>query len=732
MGILDISETGLSLLQGDQPGNVSPDPAFKPTQIMRMNLPQSTLEELVDSLRKEMKVRLRLGKHQTLHYGSRSQQFHSCSEKHRSEVYRSSPTETNGLYFAGVLSHSLEVQKAKEDTAATDEALANLEQSLNAFERGKESRKTPLIASIHEMRALGAGDNRSATGKQAARLARMPTSKIDVEKERFFQNAANRSIPGSPALGVTRSPASVPALTPTSAPASQSKDKARLEALRVPFIHLLAIRAVSIKYLAQRTHSSQEDCQLLARKHGIENRLNKEKVDLRDKTYRELDVWNFPYPSQDDRQEAIENAISAFDRQRISRSDKLWQMLLPKEERGKGKVLSRLDLRTGPIKKALTPRIQVQATEDLGKDGYATGHESDRTNGRLTPNVADTVSSSKLPAVAAKKRSNEKDATATTKRPTTKAKNTTLSGRVMKKTERKATAKPEGKFKSEEYVRDSDEEDAELADAPASPPTVKKPELEKTAPSARTKGKVTASQKNESNGGASASKTPKSESLTHGSKTTPKDTNTTFSKTLPSPSARSSKPNMYRKPSPLGSSPSMNMSDHDHTGRSSGPASSSSSSPLITQVSRQNKTSRDPSLAVSLPRPNGVQKPLPAAIPVKRKAADLTAPSQSAGRANGHATDSQKRQRTASSPSISSSGSASPPLSQGIRRQQLREKSQTFKQYYAKYRALHNTLATHPDPPQQDLDRLERQHARLERMKNEIWEEDKRLRAIGS
>jgi len=404
-------------------------------------------------------------------------------------------------------------------------------------------------------------------------------------------------------------------------------------------------------------------------------------------------------------------------------------MLLPKEEREKGKVLSRLDLRSGPIKKAPTPRIQVQGTEDLGKDGYATGHESDRTNGQLTPNVADT---SKPPSVAPKKRSNEKDAAATTKRPTTKAKNTTLSGRVMKKTERKATAKPEGKFKSEEYVHDSDEEDMEMADAPAPPPAVKKPEPEKTVPSARTKGKVTASQRKESNSGAVATKTPRSESLTHGSKTTPNNTNTTSSKALPSSSARSSKPNMYRKPSPLGSSPSTNISDHDHTGRSSGQASSSSSSPLITQVSRQNKASRDPSLAVSLPRPNGVQKPLPAPIPMKRKAADLTAPLQSTGRANGHVADVQKRQRTVSSPSISSSGSASPPLSQEIRRQQLREKSQTFKQYYAKYRALHNSLATHPDPPQQDLDRLERQHARLERMKNEIWEEDKRLRGIGS
>lgn len=722
MAVLDVPKAGLSLRR-DQPDSVSPGPSTKTTQIMRLNLAQSTLDELVQSLRNEQKARIRLGRHQTLIYGSKTQQFHSSPEAHRSEIYSSSPADKENMYFTGVLSHNLEVQKAREATAATDEALANLEQSLNAFERGKESKKTHIITNILDVRALGAGDNRSATGKQAARLARIPTSKIDVEKEKFFKNAANRSIPTSPALGVNRSPASVPALTPTSAPSSQNKDRIRLEALKVPFIHLLAIRAVSVKFLARQTRSSQEDCLTLARKYGSENRLDRDKFDLRDKAYRDLDVWNFPYPTQEDRQEAIENAISAFDRMRISRSDKLWQLLLPKEERGKGKVLSRLDLSKGPIKKAVTPRIQIQASEDTGKEGYITGNETDRTNGRQTPNNAVGKLTPKLGAT--KKRVGDKDGSA--KRASTKAKNTTLTGRVTKKTEKKSTAKSDGKFKSAEYVHDSDEDDTDMVDASLP----KKPEPEKAKITSTVASKAPAPSKVAPNSRSPAQKAPKQEPERANPKASVAATSTTGSKTLPSSSRPSN--SSPQKPSPLASSPPTNASDLDSTGSKSvrKSSSSSSSSPLITQISK-NKPSTDTSRVTKPPaKVNGtLQRPPDFGNPLKRKAADhdTSSATPTNGRINGHI--EAKRRRPPSVSSGSSTGSASPPLSQELLRQQLREKSQKFKQYYAKYRALHETLASHPNPPRAELDKLELQHARLQRMKTEIWDEDRRLRGL--
>lgn len=719
MSTLEVLETGLSLRRD----NLGDNPTAKPPQIMRLNLAQSTLDELIQSLRKEQTARIRLGKHPTLYYGSKTQQFHSAPEIHRSEVYAASSTDKENLYFAGILSHRLEVQRAKEATAATDQALANLEQSLNAFERGKESKKTHMITSIDEVKALRAGDLRSSTGREAAILARKPTTKVEIEKERLLKHTANRSLSSSPALGMPRSPAPIPPLTPTSAPSSQNKDRIRLDALKVPFIHLLAVRAVSAKFLARQTRSSLEDCSALAQKYGIENRIDPEKFDLRDKTYKELDVWNFPYPSQEERQEAIENAISAFDRMRISRSDKLWQMLLPKEERGKGKCLSRLDLRTGPIKKALTPKLQVHASDDNAKDGYTTDHETDR----ISANGSTLKPAPKSGAPAPKKRANDKDSTTKRTNPT-KSKsstNSTLTGRVTKKTERKPASKTEGKFKSAEFVQESDEDDTDMPDAPvptpAPAPEKAKPEQSKVQP----KTKQTAS----SNvGDLSHALTPKANQF---DAPPPRAESSSQNAIRPvaakrPPSNRAPNQRSPQKPSPLGSSPPENASDSQSRSRSSSQndTSSSSSSPLITQLTKPNKVT--PSTGAI--KTNGVTKTTESVNPLKRKA-ETDRPSANQSKTTGRTTGNlEHKRRRAVSTSSGSTGSASPPLSREILRQQLREKSQKFKQYYAKYRALHDSLASHPDPPRGELERLQRQHIRLQRMKKEIWDEHGRLR----
>ncbi|PGH34292.1 RNA polymerase II elongation factor ELL [[Emmonsia] crescens] len=733
MASLVIPQGGLCLQRADTPGESS----SKPTQIMRLNLAQTTLDELVQSLRNDQKARIRLGKHQSLHYGNKSQTFFSSPETYRSEIYSYSPSSKENAYFTGVLSHKLEVEKARDATAATDEALANLEQKLSAFEKGKESKKTPLITTIDQMRALGAGDNRSATGKEAASLARMPRSKIDVEKERFFQHAANRSTPASPGLLAARSPASVSALTPKSAPLPQNKDKIRLEALRVPLTHLLAIRAVSVRFLAQKTRSSQEDCLALVQKYGVENRLDREKYGLKDKAYKDLDIWNFPYPSQDERQEAIENAISAFDRMRISRTDKLWQMLLPKAERGKGKVLSRLNLHTGPIAKSVTTRINVQSSEDVSKEGYGTGNESERTNGAATPNQQNGTISARSGSTAQKKKPVEKNGP--TKRAATKAKNTTLTGRVTKKTdkkpEKKSLAKPDAKYKSAEFVHDSDE-DTEMIDSPplgSSTATANKTVEKQNQPKASKKSVKSI---------PPSTSTPKPTEAEKPAKAKSQSMKTIPSATATSRAASSSSP---QKPSPLGSSPPTNASDLEN-GRQSANAtqSSSSSSPLMVQHSRAKAVStvsgtQTPSVI------NGDEKPA-ASNTLKRKA-DTEQPTSHrtnheangirhqkprplpAATTNGHGRSVEPKRRRVSSPSSgSTTGSASPPLSLEILRQRLRDKAQQFKRYYAKYRLLHEEMTRHPDPPRSQIEKLERQHERLQKMKEEIWEEDRRLR----
>ena len=709
---LNVPRNGWSLCR-DHPGN---DP--KPTHAMRLNLPQNTIDDLIQSLRDNKPARVRFGKHQALYYASKTQPFHSSPESHRSEIYSAGPTDSQNIYFSGTLSHRLEVQKAQEATAATDQALANLEQSLNAYEQGKESKRTHMIHDINEF-----------TGLQA-KQSKFPASKNQLLKS--GTTTTNRSVSTSPLGAITRSPAAA-GLTPTSAPVTQSKHQLRLDALKLPFIHLLAVRAVSVKFLARQTRASLDDCSALAQKFGVENRINREKFDLKDKTYRELDVWSFPYPSQEDRDEAIENAISAFDRMRISRSDKQWQTLLPKEERGKGKCLSRLDLRTGPIKKAAAaPRV---LPEDGAKDGYSTGHETDTNKDK----DGDVTEASK-PDAQKKRVVGEKDGPA--KRPAAKGKtttNSTLTGRVTKKAGKPA-AKPDGKIKSAEYVHDSDEdEDVDMPDAPvekkAVPSTTTSPEKQQQPP----RSKPAPKQRVGSNGPGSTHPTPKVDKSERApakrEQQAPTASKSTALKKPPNGAGgagtgRATNSTSPQKPSPLGSSPPANASEAapSHSRSSSqNYASSSSSSPLITQISRPKQR---PDVSTEVTKTARTNNPVKkeASNPLKRKAeADrLAVPPPTVTARTGSL--EHKRRRAVSPSSGGSTGSASPPLSYELLRQQLREKSQKFKHNYAKYRQLHDSMANHPNPPRAELDRLHRQHKQLQMMKKEIWDEDRRLR----
>ncbi|CAG8200578.1 unnamed protein product [Penicillium olsonii] len=704
---LNVPSAGLSLRPGDQSGDLS----ARPAQIMRLNLVQSTLDDLIQSLRKEQPARLRLGKHPSLHYGGKSHSFHAYPETHRSEIYHSSEQES--LYFTGVLSHSLEVEKAKNATAATDQALADLEEKLNAHERGKESKKTHIISHPDELRGL-----RGKAGYKG------PTSKIELEKDRFLKTAAHRSLTSSPTLGAPKSPAL--AMTPTSAPMMQTKDRERLDALKVPFIHLLAVRAVSVKFLARMTRSTPEDCAILAEKYGVQNRIMTDKYDLKDKVYKDLDLWGFKY-IPDDQKSAIENSISAFDRMRVSKSDPIWQTLLPKVQRGKGICLSRLNLRTAPPPKP-APKPKAGGADDSGKD------DGDRAPAKTSSSASKSTSNLQ------KARSSDKDLTKAKAKP--KTTNSTLTGRVTKKAATKAPAKSEGnsKIKSAEYVHDSDEDDdVDMLEAPAHPAPAPKQSEHKRVPSnvkapapkikAPAKPRPTEAQSAPAKAPVKASKSETAKPKLEPTKPTGK---VTASKRPPSRPSTSP-----QKPSPLGSSPPANASDptgrnrSDSQNQSSG---SSSSSPLMSQHAKTSKagpaaaTAKLPA-AKATAQTNGVTKT--ATNPLKRKAEPDRLSVPQAGRPTGNL-EAKRRRAVSTASSGGSTGSASPPMSHQIMWQKLQEKSRKFKKFYSKYRALHSSLAEKAEPSHEELARLQGQHDHLEEMKKEIWDEDRRLKALRS
>ena len=230
----------------------------------------------------------------------------------------------------------------------------------------------------------------------------------------------------------------------------------------------------------------------LLEKYGRPTRIDSSKYDLWDRGYKELDVWEFPYKTQEDRQAAIDRSISAFDRQRISVREPIWQKLLEKSERNKGRILSKLKLHEGPIEPH-KPRINIQATgsSDIGNN---TPRRSDDERGRLAPNDANARSISQEPIK--KKRLSEKEAQSKrvlqnktsdrTSEPKAKSDTKPAQAEEKKAPVKKAAAKnapaASNKIKSAEYVHSSDDEMA--IDEPVQPekPSVGKSIAKKPGP----------------------------------------------------------------------------------------------------------------------------------------------------------------------------------------------------------------------------------------------------------
>jgi len=175
-----------------------------------------------------------------------------------------------------------------------------------------------------------------------------------VPSKGFVPHHLAASGTGSPLLNVSSSP--MTKKPPTSQPGSTHH--VILNALRVPVIHLLAIQPTKESHLAETCRASVANVRDLLPKIAKRTTDDAEKWQLTDKSFREIDPYKFPYKTSDDRQQAINSAIKSFDRLRLTKEDKLWQILLPREERGQGKCLSRLNVKA-PEQKPGTPLQKI-------------------------------------------------------------------------------------------------------------------------------------------------------------------------------------------------------------------------------------------------------------------------------------------------------------------------------------------------------------------------------------
>ena len=276
-------------------------------------------------------------------------------------------------------------------------------------------------------------------------------------------------MPTSPSLTGVNSPS----LAPTSAPLSQQQaDKAR--AIRRPIIHRLAVCPATeevIRRYKDDVTTNTEFKTALEKVADFDNGM----WTLKQRSFRDLDVFSYEEYTLEERQTAIDNAVRVFDRLRLGGSEPEWERLLPEEERGTGKILSKLQAKiaTGTIKPAKGTKVKLIGADESGRDtGVEDNDEGDLFGEKAsaTPQSAEMTRSHSNPPITKPKKVSEKEVQA--KRLLAKS-GKVRAGRVTKSAAVKSEKKSQEKgFKSSKFVNDSDEEDDYLVSNPRPPAPV--------------------------------------------------------------------------------------------------------------------------------------------------------------------------------------------------------------------------------------------------------------------
>jgi RNA polymerase II elongation factor ELL len=283
-------------------------------------------------------------------------------------------------------------------------------------------------------------------GPKGAKL--LPTGRSAMAS--VLSSTTTRSLPSSPALNGVSSP------NPAFSASQQVLEKNKGQ--RTVLVHELAVRDQSFEHLRDVWIGADSDLKPTVEKVADFNR-STEKWCLKKIYWKELDVWNYDYNSPDDRQSAIENAIKTYDRQRVGTSDPVWERLLPREDRGKGIVLSKLQ---ATIAKKSTiapaPKISVQKAEDGSKSDI----DSSKGKGEVMSRSNSQPISSKPKKVSEREAQTKRLFSNNPKKPAPKKPASKV----------KAAEEKGKKVLSEEYVFDTDtsEEEAPLSQSTATAP----------------------------------------------------------------------------------------------------------------------------------------------------------------------------------------------------------------------------------------------------------------------
>jgi len=576
-----------------------------------------------------------------------------------------------------------------------------------------------------------------------------------------------KSHPSTPHMRAGKSPA----LSETDAAAHSAMINAKLEALRVPLIHLLAMGADSEQNLASRTRVSEDVCLRILQKVGYRKSKLWELVDV---SYKDLDIWEFPYPSQANREAAISNCRAAFNRLRLPREAPEWQNTLAPEDRGKVDPCPPAPQPTRSVKPVPPPSIKVTGdstdpsqVSPTGKK-LSGGESMSRSSSQTTPAAKPATKAGQKDSISRiiGKKTTKKPAAPKAKAATVKAPKSANTKATKAAAAREAgAASANSKIKSAERVQDSDEdiemEDVKLSPAkpvekkttlatrPAPSPVSKAPSIA-SAPASdleveetRLKPKKTLPNKVQKSPIKRARKIapPKSSNIAagkaNGYKVAPTSNASANSLSSKEQISRRSSSNSPPKPSPLGSSPPINASEMGGTTAASSPS-------FLTPIARTATPGRSPLDSITLAvksKPRYIPSNSP---PLKRKATSAADRDRedTYSRPNGRSVDrererdrdrerererdrDQERERERERPSTSTSTSSSTSsnkrrnIAPDISTIQLARK---FKEDYARYEKLHREVQAITDAfkKKEKLDTVLKMHSDLEKMKATI------------
>ncbi|KAK4166296.1 hypothetical protein QBC43DRAFT_15987 [Cladorrhinum sp. PSN259] len=601
------------------------------------------------------------------------------------------------------------------------------------------------IANLKSSLAKAASDKRENSAVVVGAL--LPSKGKVKPGNRLLDTASPRSLPPSPLLSGVRSPSIQPGN-------NVSVDKAKQPAF--PIIHELALLdGQTFRELRDKwpEWSDQEFSDALNKVADFDSNL--QKWLLKKRCWKELDIFEYTYSSEQDREQAINNAIKQYDRMRLATTDSLWQKLLPVSERGKGVCLSKLQQALAKGPPAPKPKADGSNSGDSEKDDSTT---SGAKKGKGSEPMSRSGSQT---STAGKKKLSASEAQAKRLLSNKKSTTTAPAKAASKVLPAKAAAKPSaagkgGRVLSKEFITDSDMSDDDEVPLAASlkskPQPVTASRVPKEPITARPKAKPVAAAKTVPRDAEKEKDTIRAELVAKPMKQPvkrPRGSEDDDSSSSGTPLSKRVKPitKPAAKPSTSTTTNTTNLrraSDASQNGRGVGSGTTTSvPKPKNTSPMKSSPlASSPPTNASNIEQERAARARLLERERVQARDKELLERERQRDRERER---ERERQRDRSQDTISSSGSSSGGRAVGVpsskkrprsgsvsdtsstKRQRVSQdtlnKAFKFKQFYTRYKQLHQEINELEDPDPVKLSDLCEMHDRLKKMKDEIYAE---------